>query len=98
MIMMPTAEADHLCSSHRTQTSGTQQADGADGARTTRTCGPGPSRVAARQEIPVPAQHSAGRIVGTNGDIGEHAALGLMQHMVEAGRHLRMPNSAADAD
>jgi hypothetical protein len=27
MIMMPTAEADHLCSSHGTQTSGTPQAD-----------------------------------------------------------------------
>jgi hypothetical protein len=34
-----------------------QQADGADGARPTRAPGAGPGRVAARQEIPVPAQH-----------------------------------------
>ena len=34
-----------------------QQADGADGARSARAPGAGSGRVAARQEVPVPAQH-----------------------------------------
>ena len=34
-----------------------QQADGADGAWPTRAIGMGPGRVAARQQVPVPAQY-----------------------------------------
>ena len=34
-----------------------QLADGADGARPARAPGAGPGRVAARQQVPVPAQH-----------------------------------------
>ena len=34
-----------------------QQADGTDGPRPARALGAGPSRVAARQQVPVPAQH-----------------------------------------
>ena len=37
-----------------------QQADGADGARPARAAGPGPGRVAARQQVPVPAQYRLG--------------------------------------
>ena len=37
-----------------------QLADGADGARPARATGAGPGRVAARQQVPVPAQHCVG--------------------------------------
>src|ERR1035437_4646643 len=37
-----------------------QLADGADGARTTRAPRAGSGRVAARQQVPVPAQHCLG--------------------------------------
>jgi hypothetical protein len=53
-------------------------------------------RYARRQGITTRETIDLTSIAVTNGDIGERAAFGLMQQMIEADCHLRMPKSAAE--